>query len=136
MTLALDSSALLARYLDHPARPVVLTAMGAERDWCASALALPECLALLHRLIDDPFERTELARVLRADWLAVAVVPVDQLCLDRAGELAEAHPLHMIDAIHLAAADRLPRPVRYATFDDHQIPVALALGFEVVSTQH
>ncbi len=35
--------------------------------------------------------------------------------------------------MHLAAADRLPRPVAYVTFDDHQIPVALALGFTVVS---
>jgi hypothetical protein len=37
-----------------------------------------------------------------------------------------------VDAIHLAAADRLPRPVRFATFDPSQIPVALALGFQVV----
>jgi predicted nucleic acid-binding protein len=71
--------------------------------------------------------------VLRDDWLRIAVVPVDQLCLERAATLAEAHPLRIVDAIHLAAADRLPRPVRYATFDDHQIPVALALDFEVVS---
>jgi predicted nucleic acid-binding protein len=133
MTLALDSSALLARYLDHPARPVVLEVMAADRDWCASALALPECLALLSRLEDDPVQRAELAKVLRDDWLRIAVVPVDQLCLERAATLAEAHPLRIVDAIHLAAADRLPRPVRYATFDDHQIPVALALDFDVVS---
>jgi uncharacterized protein len=135
IVLALDSSALLARYLDHPARAVVLAAMDADRDWCASALALPECLALAARLVDDPLDRVGVARGLRDDWLRVTVVPVDQLCLDRAGELIEAHPLRMVDAIHLAAADRLPRPVRYATFDDHQIPVALALGFEVVSLE-
>ncbi len=135
MALALDSSALVARYLDHPARAVVVTAMAADHDWCASALALPECLALIARLVDDPLERAEVARAVRDDWLRLAVVPVDQRCLDRAGHLVEAHPLRMIDAIHLAAADRLPRPVRYATFDDHQIPVALALGFEVVSTE-
>jgi predicted nucleic acid-binding protein len=125
MTLALDSSALLARYLDHPARPVVLDVMAVDRDWCASALALPECLALLSRLEDDPLQRAELAKVLRDDWLRITVVPVDQLCLERAATLAEAHPLRIVD--------RLPRPVRYATFDDHQIPVALALDFEVVS---
>jgi predicted nucleic acid-binding protein len=135
MTLALDSSALLARYLEHPARAVVISAMQADSDWCASALVLPECLALLARLVDDPLERADVARSVRADWQRITVVPVDQLCLDRAGELVAAHPLRMVDAIHLAAADRLPRPVRYATFDDHQIPVALALGFEVVSAQ-
>jgi hypothetical protein len=39
-----------------------------------------------------------------------------------------------VDAIHLAAADRLPRPVTFCTFDPRQIPVALSLGFDVVST--
>jgi predicted nucleic acid-binding protein len=133
VTIALDSSALLARYLDHPARPVVVEAMRSDPDWCASALALPECLSLLARLTDDLGERDELARQLRDDWLRIAYVPVDDLCLGRAAELVEAHPLRMVDALHLAAADRLPRPMRYATFDDHQIPVALALGFDVIS---
>jgi hypothetical protein len=41
--------------------------------------------------------------------------------------------MRIVDAIHLAAADRLPRPARYLTFDRHQIPAAAALGFEVVS---
>jgi hypothetical protein len=34
----------------------------------------------------------------------------------------------------LAAADRLPRPLTFATFDPAQIPVALALGFEVLGS--
>ena len=42
--------------------------------------------------------------------------------------------MRIVDAMHLAAADRLPRPVTYLTFDPGQIPVALALGFEVVSS--
>ena len=36
-----------------------------------------------------------------------------------------------VDALHLAAADRLPRPITYLTFDPAQIPVALALGFSI-----
>jgi glyoxylase-like metal-dependent hydrolase (beta-lactamase superfamily II) len=39
-----------------------------------------------------------------------------------------------LHAIHLAAADRLPRPVGFITFDPQQIPVALGLGFDVVSS--
>ena len=88
---------------------------------------------LADRLSDDAAERDDLRRALRADWERLAVVPVDAACLERAAELARTHPLRIVDAIHLAAADRLPRPVTYATFDDHQIPVALALGFDVVS---
>ncbi len=42
-------------------------------------------------------------------------------------------PLRLADALHLAAADRLPRPVRFVTLDPAQIPVALSLGFDVAS---
>lgn len=133
MTLYLDSSGLLARHVDFPGRAIVLDACAHDHDWCASALALTESLVLAERLSDDTSERDALRRALRADWDRVAVVPVDQLCLDRGAELAASHPLRVVDALHLAAADRLPRPVTYATFDDHQIPVALALGFDVVS---
>ena len=41
--------------------------------------------------------------------------------------------VRLVDAIHLAAANRLPGPVRYLTFDRQQIPAAAALGFEVIS---
>jgi len=133
VTLFLDSSGLLARHIDFAGRAVVLQACVADAHWCASALALTESLVLAERLSDDDAERDALRRALRIDWERLAVVPVDQGCLDRAADLAAAHPLRVVDAVHLAAADRLPRPLTYATFDDHQIPVALALGFEVVS---
>jgi predicted nucleic acid-binding protein len=86
---------------------------------------------LLERLGDDPDRTDELRRALRDDWERVHVVPVDQQCLDRAAELGRTQPLRTVDAIHLAAADRLPRPVTFVTFDPAQIPVALSLGFEV-----
>ncbi|HEX9259154.1 MAG TPA: PIN domain-containing protein [Acidimicrobiales bacterium] len=133
MTLALDTTALLARYLQGPARQVVLDTMASDPAWCASALALAEALAVAERLGDDPSVTDDLRRALRDDWERIAVVPVDQRCLDRAGELGRNQPLRMVDAIHLAAADRLPRPLRYLTFDPSQIPVALSLGFDVVS---
>jgi uncharacterized protein with PIN domain len=50
MTLALDTSALLARYVTGNERTVVLAAMDADRDWCASALALAEALMLADRM--------------------------------------------------------------------------------------
>ena len=108
--------------------------MAADRDWCASALALTEALMLVDRLSDDPGERDELRRALRDDWERIAAVPLDQPCLDRAAELGRSQPLRTVDALHLAAADRLPRPLTYVTFDPRQIPVALALGLDVIST--
>jgi len=134
MTLALDTTALLARYLEGPFRAVVLDAMAEDGDWCASALVLGEAMMLVERLGDDPTRTDELRAAIRDDWERLWVVPVDRRCLDRAAELGRTQPVRTTDAIHLAAADRLPGPVRYATFDPAQIPVALALGFEVVST--
>jgi uncharacterized protein len=133
MTVALDTTALIVRHINHPARAALDAAMTADRNWCASALALAEALALVDRLAIDPVTADELRRALRDDWGRIAVVPVDTLCLERASELARLHPVKMSDAIHLAAADRLPKPVAFATFDHHQMPVAEALGFEILS---
>ena len=134
MTLALDTTALLGRFLTGPHRQVVLDAMADDPVWCASALALAEALPLIDRVSPTPIEADRLRRALRDDWERVHVVPVDALCLDRAAELAREQPLRTVDALHLAAADRLPPPVRFVTFDPRQIPVALALGLDVIST--
>lgn len=134
MTLALDTSALLGRFLSGPHRSVVLDAMAADVCWCASALALTEALTLVDRVTELPHERDRLRRALRDDWERIHVVALDGRCLDRAAELGREQPLRTVDALHLAAADRLPRPTTFLTFDPRQIGVALALGFDVVST--
>jgi predicted nucleic acid-binding protein len=133
VTLFLDSTALLARYLEGPSRQVTLDAMRVDDDWCAAALALSEALMVVDRLGDDPARSDELRRAMRDDWERIHVVPVDQRCLDRAAELGRTQPVRTVDALHLAAADRLPRPLTYLTFDPSQIPVAVALGYDVVS---
>ncbi len=134
MTLYLDASAVVAAHLDQPSRAVVIDAMAADAQWCSSGLTLMESLALIDRVADEPVVRSDLEDLVRLTWDRVAVVPVDQRCLDRAASLMRSQPLRLSDALHLAAADRLPRPVRFVTFDPAQIPVALALGFDVVST--
>jgi uncharacterized protein len=134
VTVYLDTSALVGLHLDGPARAVVLKALGEDSDWCSSGLTLMESLALVDRVTEEPVLRGELEDLVRLSWDRVAVVPVDQRCLDRAGVLMREQPLRLADAIHLAAADRLPRPVRFVTFDSAHIPVAMSMGFDVVST--
>jgi len=133
MTLYADSSALVARHVDGPARRVATDALAGTSEWCTSALALTEALALIDRLTDEDVLRRDLEDLVRLDWDRLHVVPLDQRCLDRAAVLARAQPVHVADAIHLASADRLPRPVTFLTFAAAQIPVALSLGFDVVS---
>jgi uncharacterized protein len=134
VTLYLDASALVAAHLDQPGRVVVRDAMTLDPDWCSSGLTLMESLALIDRVADDALVRSDLEDLVRLTWDRLAVVPVDQRCLDRAAALMRSQPLRLSDALHLAAADRLPRPLSFVTFDPAQIPVALALGFDVVST--
>ena len=54
----------------------------------------------------------DLEDLVRLTWDRLAIVPVDQRCIDRATVLMREQPLRLSDALHLAAADRLPRPVR------------------------
>jgi hypothetical protein len=133
VTLYIDASALVTRHIVHPNGPLAERTMQADLVWCASALALTEALVLVDRVVDDEVLRADLEDAVRRDWDRVHVVPLDQRCLDRAAELAREQPLRLSDALHLAAADRLPRPLRFLTFDPAQIPVALSLGFDVVS---
>jgi predicted nucleic acid-binding protein len=134
VTLYCDASALVARHLSVPGRRIALDAMAADRAWCASAMALAEALLLIDRITEERVLREDLEDAIRRDWDRLYVVPLDRRCLDRATELARAQPLRLADAIHLAAAERLPRPTGFVTFDPNQIPVALSMGFDVVST--
>ena len=133
MTLFLDTSALVRRYVHAAGRDLVLDTMAGEPAWCASALARTEVLLALRQLAGHPHQQADLWRAARDDWEAFWVVPVDGRNLARAVEVGAAFGLRTLDAVHLAAADRLPRPVRFLTFDRRQIPAAAGLGFEVVS---
>lgn len=118
--------------MDAPAREVVLDAMRDDEAWCAAAHALPEALAALDRLGESD-DRDELEDELRRLWDYVAVVPLDQGCVEEAGRLMRRLPMRTTDALHLAAGARLPRPLRLVTLDAAQIPLAESLGIEVVS---
>ncbi len=138
MTTYLDTSALLAIAVDGPQRTVVLAALtdppGGDDTWATSAMTLTEALPAIDRLSDEPIVRLDLEDAIRLTWDHLHVVPVDQRCLDRAAALARTQPVRLTDAIHLAAAERLPGPVRFVTFDPAQIGVAIGLGYDVVST--
>lgn len=133
MTVMLDTSALLAIAVEGDQRGVVLEALEDDAVWCASAMALTEALPALDRLTDEAILRADLEDAIRLVWDRLHVVPVDQRCLDRAATLARIQPVRLTDAIHFAAAERLPGPVRFVTFDPAQIGVALGLGLDVVS---
>ena len=135
MTLYLDTSALVAAAPRSAGpRRRAATRWRPTPSGARSGLTLMESLAL-----DRPGHRraglrADLEDLVRLTWDRLAVVPVDQRCLDRAAAL-------MRDAAAAAQRRDPPRrrrsaaaPVRFVTFDPAQIPVALSLGFDVVST--
>lgn len=130
----LDTSAVLALAIDGGQREVVLQVIASDAVWAASAMALTEALPAIDRLTDEAELRADLEDSIRLIWDHLHVVPVDQRCLDRAAGLARTQPVRLSDAIHFAAAERLPQPIRFVTFDPAHIAVALGLGFDVVST--
>ena len=131
--LYVDTSALVRRYVHDRHRAVVVDAMAGDDAWCASALVRTEAQLALHRASASARQQSELWRALRDEWEAFWVVPMDDRCMARAVEIGATYGVRIVDAIHLAAADRLPGSIRYLTFDRQQIPAADALGFEVIS---
>ena len=133
MNLYLDTSALVALHVECAARQLAADTLASHPVACTSAVALTEALAVVPRLTDEPVLQADLEDSIRLSWDHLAIVPLDQRCLDRAAELMRDQPLRLADALHLAAADRLPRPLTFLTLDPAQIPVALSMGFDVVS---
>lgn len=126
--IALDASALVKRYVAEEGTEEVIELMGADLEWCASALCAVEVQVTICHLGFEASAQRELIATLRADWDRFLVVPLDELCLARATEIGCDRRVRSLDAIHLAAADRLPRPFTFLTFDTQQAQAARALG--------
>ncbi|MFV0259601.1 MAG: type II toxin-antitoxin system VapC family toxin [Acidimicrobiales bacterium] len=131
--LALDTSALVRRYVADRDRPLVITAMAEADQWVASAAARAEVMLALHAAAPDPESQRQAWAAVRDDWEALWEVPVDARCLAAATDIGARYGIGLLPAIHLAAAQRLPGRIRFLTFDRRQIPAAAALGLELVS---
>lgn len=129
--LFLDTSALVKRYVDEDGTELVLRLMDEDPIWAVSAVARTEAEITLCRLGFGPDESDAVQKCLRDDWDRFHVVPVDPACLDRAAEIGCRHEVRTLDALHLAAADRLPRPLVLLTFDRRQGEAARSLDLLV-----
>jgi uncharacterized protein len=129
--LFLDTSALLKRYVEEEGTTLVLQLMGQDLDWAVSAVARTEAEITLCRLGFDPSVDASTKSSLGEDWEHCHVVPIDPACLARAAELGCQHDIRTLDALHLAAADRLPQPLVMLTFDRSQADAARAMGLTV-----
>ncbi len=72
-------------------------------------------------------------RRVRDEWGSVGVIEVDHRLVEEAADLALAHDLRTLDALHLAAAALLPpADLIVATWDRRLHQAALAVGLRVL----
>jgi len=132
--LFLDTSALLKRYVEEVGSDVVDLRMQADDRWAASAMARTEAEISLCRFGLGRRDNAARLQRLRDDWELFLVVPVDSRCLGRAAELGCLHDIRTLDAVHLAAAERLPQPLTLLTFDRRQADAARSMDLAVEGT--
>lgn len=132
MSIYVDSSALLKRYVDEP-----------DSDTADSLLRSdPSLLTARHTIVEV---RRNLARLLsgreayaaRSTFLeevgVLSIIELDEVTCEAAAGIAETTGARTLDALHLAAAQRAGGPgVPFLTFDVRQAQAARTLGFTVL----
>ncbi|HEY4278818.1 MAG TPA: type II toxin-antitoxin system VapC family toxin [Conexibacter sp.] len=112
--LYLDASALVKRYVAEPGSDLVRDAMlGSHGAWVTCRIGLVETF----RAVGFVGGRAAAERV-REEWPSIGVVEVTPALAAEAAELSLSQELRTLDALHLAAATRLPAAdLTVATWD-------------------
>ncbi len=131
MTLYVDSSALLKRYVDEPDSDAAEALLGSDPVLVTGRHTVVEVRRNLARRVspeDLPGQRAAVAR----DLEALTIVELDATTCERAAAIAELLEVRTLDALHLAAAQRIGTGVGFLTFDLRQAQAARSLDFTVL----
>jgi predicted nucleic acid-binding protein len=132
LSLYLDTSALLKRYVSEEESEGCERILLADPAWVTARHTWVEVVRNLAKLLSG-LERARMKKAFRADWDRMHVVEIDSVTCERAGELAEALQVRTLDALHLAAAERVgASSLSFVTFDLRQAQAARSLGWRVV----
>ena len=132
MTLFVDASAFLKRYLDEPDRELAEEILGSDSELVTARLSLVEIRRVLYRELLG----TELAKArtrFASDSSTWTIVDLSAAVCEAAAEIAETTQVRTLDALHLGAAretsgGRDP----FVTFDVRQARAARSLGWTVL----
>jgi predicted nucleic acid-binding protein len=132
VTLYVDSSAFIKRYVDETDSDMAEATLLADTEWVTAQITFVEVRLALHRRLDDAGHQAAIAAFDR-DWQRAFVVAVDDITTRRATELGVTTGARSLDALHLAAAERAGgRSIPVVTFDVRLGQAARSLGFAVV----
>jgi predicted nucleic acid-binding protein len=133
MSLYVDSSALLKRYVDEHDSEVAVSVMASDPVLVTSRLTEVEVRRNLARLLDGD-DLFSARRRLAVDLDAFALVALDATTCGQAALIAEQTLCRSLDSLHLAAARRAGSAIVLLTFDLRQAQVARSLGMTVLGT--
>ena len=131
MTLYVDSSALLKRYIEEHDSAVATELMRTDPVLVTSRLTEVEVRRNLSRLLDGDDLDTQ-RRALAVDLDAFALVSLDATTMSTAARIAEQTLCRSLDSIHLGAAQRAGRSTMLLTFDVRQARAARDIGITVI----
>ena len=133
MSTYVDSSALLKRYVEEPDSAEADTLLRADPALLTARHTMVEVRRNLARLLsgrDLVAARLAFANDLRS----FSIVELDEATCESAAMIAETTGVRTLDALHLAAAQRVSAPgVGFLTFDLRQAQAARSLGLTVLT---
>ncbi len=133
MTLYVDSSALLKRYVDEHDSDAAVGLMATDPVLVTSRLTEVEVRRNLARLLEGA-DLTARRRQFSTDLDAFALVSLDAVTCNEAARIAEQTLCRSLDALHLASSLRAGRSTTLLTFDQRQAQAARQLGITVVGS--
>jgi predicted nucleic acid-binding protein len=105
----------------------------ADRELLTARHTIVEVRRNLARLLSGG-ALTAARRAFAADLESISIIELDEVTCESAAMIAEATGVRTLDALHLAAAQRIAAPgVSFLTFDLRQAQAARALGLAVVT---
>jgi predicted nucleic acid-binding protein len=132
MSLYVDSSALLKRYVDEPDSDTADALLRSDPSLLTARHAIVEVRRNLARLLDER-DATAARAAFLDDLAAFSIIELDRVICDAAADIAEITGVRTLDALHLAAAQRAGgSAVPFLTYDVRQAQAARGLGFTVV----
>jgi uncharacterized protein len=134
VTLYLDPSALLKRYIDEPDSDRFGDILESDPTWLTCRITWVEVWRNLGRRLEPDMVATARS-AFRTDWGHLALVEVDEVLCRDAGDIGAVTGARTLDAMHLAALQRAgPQGVTLVTADLRQAQAGRSLGFEVVGS--
>lgn len=132
MTLYVDSSALIKRYVAEDESDAADAILLSDTDWVTAGHTLVEVSLAIARRLGEA-ERRVAGPAFESDWQRTFVVALDEVLCRRAVELGIVTGARSMDALHLAAAERAGgRSMAIVTFDVRLGQAARSLGFAVI----